>query len=339
VALTYPALRKDIEAGKLAPVYFLFGAETYFLDKLVALLEEKVLAGADRSFNLDVVYGNEINASQLVGLAKQYPTMAPRRLVVAKEAHRIRKDQFDTLAAYLEQPAPTTTLVLVWPDRKGPDARTRFGKAIARTVVFESKTLYDNQMPAWVEEQARAQDLEITPEAAHLMAEALGTNLGLVENEVAKLRLLMMGSGRRRVNRDDVLESVSIDKEFNVFELQTALGMRQYSRAQRIISYMAQNLKENPAVMVVSQLFGYYLKLGILLQENARTEAEAAKLLGLNPFVAKSYVACSRVHTLPLIRRNLALLLEADKALKGLTPTRMGDEHVLKTLVLQLGIN
>jgi hypothetical protein len=45
------------------------------------------------------------------------------------------------------------------------------------------------------------------------------------------------------------------------------------------------------------------------------------------------------VHTLPLIRRNLALLLEADKALKGLTPTRMGDEHVLKTLVLQLGIN
>lgn len=336
--VSFAQLMKDLHAGKLAPVYLLFGEEPYFLDKAVALLEQQALSTADPAFNRDVVYGNEIDGGQLVGLCKQYPSFAERRLVLAKEAHRIPKKAYELLAKYVAQPVPSTVLALVWPKKQKPDGRQAFGKALQQhAVVFESKPVYDNQVPGWMNEHLQAHGFRIAPDAAQVVAMNLGTNLSLIEAELGKIRMhLDAQAADKTITRTHVHAFISIDRDFNVFELLDKLGRRDARQALFILHRLAENPKEHPPILLISQLYNYYLRLGRCLQAGAVSEQAIAQELGLKPFIARQYLPAVRAHSLGLIQRNLELVYDADLQLKGIRPTRMDSAHILESLGVQL---
>jgi DNA polymerase III subunit delta len=319
------------------PLYFFFGAEAYFIDRLANLLIEKVLTESEASFNLDKLYGPDVTAQQIIAIARAYPIMAERRLIVVKESHRMRKDQFEKLLGYIQSPAATTILVFLHKSEAKPDQRTKFGKTLfAYAHVVESKRLYENQVEKWIGQQVSAKGYNIMPDAVQLILLALGTNLQSIDNELHKIYLHLQTHDKKGIDKQMVYDFVSIDKDYNIFELINQIGQRNAHMANLIIQQMTKNTKENVPTLVVSQLYAFFLKLLMAKQMGIEQEGAIAKLLEIHPFIAKQYVVALQRYRYAELEQRMELLYEADLALKGIQTTNMGDEHILRTLVLRL---
>jgi DNA polymerase-3 subunit delta len=326
---------QDIPAGKIAPVYCLYGEEPFFIDQIVRLLEAHGLGGADPSFNFDKLYGSEVRANKLVGLLRSYPVFAERRLVIIKEAHKIPKNELGALADYLEKPVPSTVLVLAWGSRTFPDRRQKLGKLLEKNaIVLESKPLYDNQVPGWIESQCRSWKLDIAADAAALLGSAMGTNLGIIASELDKIRQEAAARSLSKVDKNLVYELVSIDRDYNTFELMNALGDRNPTLSLRIIQSLMRNPKDNPPVLMIAQLYNFYIQLAQLQEANARSEADAMKLLGTNMFVAKRLLGAAKRYPARDTQLALLALHQADLALKGIRGGQSDERQVMEQLVL-----
>ena len=334
---TFVKLQGEILSKNLGPLYFFIGDEPYFLDKLSDIFEHNLLDENEQSFNLEVIYGADLNAGSFVALARQYPVFAPYRIILVKEAQRIRKDQMDRLTPYLKQPATSTVVVFVYKSETGPDKRTTIGKILFNeAVVFESKRMYENQIGDWIEQWLRLRNVAIEPQALILLVSCLGANLQLIENELNKILAQQPENKAARIDKDMIYENINIDKEFNIFELINALGERNGLKSIQIATYLSLQAKNNPTIMIVAQLYSFYLKVAKLKQRRNISEGEAAKLLGVHPFWVKQYLAAARVHTFSQVVGNIQHLQEADLALKGISTTQMSEAHILKSLVLNL---
>lgn len=335
--ITLSQLTQAVQQGQLQPVYVLQGEEHFLLAQALKCIQEAALAGADPTLNLEVVYGEQVTAAQLKGLCRQYPTFAPRRVVVVKEFHRLRKPEAEKLVAYLAQPVPSTTLVLSSSDAKLPDARTAWGKALAQWPHrLEAKPLTEAQAGQWVQQQLAEAQLRAQPEAAALLVAHQGTQLSRLAHEVEKLRLQLGGTPGAAVTADHVYELTDIDRKYNIWELQARLAQRDAQGAYTVLHYLLNDIRQNPSIMLVAQLHGFYVKLGQALQSGARTEAAVASALRIAPFQARNYATACRHYSLAQVQQALAHIYSADQALKGIITTRMPEAHVMKTLLFQL---
>jgi DNA polymerase-3 subunit delta len=334
--MEFEKLKKDIETQRFAPIYYLGGTEPYYVDKLSKLLEEKVLNPGEEAFNKSVLYGADAKGSRLLGELRSFPMMANRRLVILKEAQSLGKGEWDVLQTYLENPVNSTVFVMTFKG-KDLDARTKTYKSIEKNgVVFKSKALYDNQIPAWLQDYCLTKGYQLAPEAQRILATYLGTNLALIESELEKIFLYMAGDNNRRISQEIVFEMINVDKEFNVFELMNSLGARDHAKSHWIINHMMRNVKENPPVLIVFQLFQFFSKLLRCHSRKLTKEQDIAAELKIHPFVAKQYVEAVRSYSSRDLYRNLTFILEADLFLKGVQSTHMSDEHVMKTLIYKL---
>ena len=123
--MDFKTLQKNIKSKEFSPVIILQGEEPYFIDKLVDLIEETAIEEHERDFNQQVIYGKDADLLNLLGVLKQYPMMAERRVVILKEAQDF-KALFE-LESYLVEPNPTTIFVLAY-KYKNLDSRTKFAK-------------------------------------------------------------------------------------------------------------------------------------------------------------------------------------------------------------------
>jgi DNA polymerase-3 subunit delta len=334
--MTFEILKKDIEAGKFTPMYFLAGTEPYFIDKLTKLLEDKVLNPSEAAFNKSVFFGHEATASKLIGELRSFPMMSQRRLVVLKEAQKLNKNEWEKLIPYLEKPVDSTVFVIAFKD-KGLDGRTKAAKAIEKNAtVFNCKQLYENQIPDWIQKHCESRGYKIQPEALRILSTYLGTGLSLIESELEKIFIVLQGENSKEVTNRIVYEMINVDKDFNVFELMNSLGARDHSKSHYIINQMMRNVKENPPVMVLGQIYQFYAKLLRLQAMKLSSDFEISKALGIHQFIAKQYTTAVRNYNQRDLMRNLTHALEADLYLKGVSPTHMSDEHVMKTLVFKL---
>lgn len=334
--MEFEKLKKDIEAQKFAPVYYLGGTEPYYVDKLARMLEDRVLNPGEEAFNKSVMYGADVKGAKLLGELRSFPMMANRRLVILKEAQAIGKGELEAIQGYFDNPVASTVFVMTFKG-KDMDARTKLFKSIEKNgIVFKSKALYDNQIPAWIQDYCTQKGYQLTPEAQRILATYLGTNLALIESELEKIFLYMAGDGNKKISQEIVFEMINVDKDFNVFELMNSLGARDHAKSHWIVSHMMRNVKENPPVLIVFQLFQFFAKLMRLHSRKLTKEQEIATELKMHPFLARQYVDAVKKYTTRDLYRNMTFILEADLFLKGVQNTHMSDEHVMKTLVYKI---
>ena len=137
----------DIQQKKFKPVYFLMGPEPYYIDLITNTIIENALDEADRDFNQTIVYGSDVNMASVINAAKRYPMMAVRQLVVVKEAQQL--DKMEELSYYLQKPQKSTILVLNY--KYGTLKNKKLLAEIEKIgVLYESKKLYDYQLPGFI---------------------------------------------------------------------------------------------------------------------------------------------------------------------------------------------
>lgn len=322
-----------IKSGKHLPVYLLTGEENYFIDKLQDYLEENVVDEMYRDFDQTVVYGRDVTMTQVVGLAKQFPMMSPTKLVMVKEAQNIETKYWDPLADYLANPSPQTVLVLCYRN-KSLDKRIRAYKAIDKVGgVCEHKKLYDSDIIDWVGSYANQCGYQITQRASALIAESIGNDLSKITNEMGKLFISIKPGDT--INEDLIERNIGISKDYNVFELQNAIGRRDVVKCNRIINHFAANPKDNPIQMVIPLLYKFILDVMIYHQlENKR---EAASVLKINNFFVKNYEVAAQNYSLGKLASCIGYLNEADLRSKGVrNGGTVTDGELLKELIFKI---
>ncbi len=333
----YGELLKSIRGGRFAPIYLLHGEEPYFIDQLERAIEAHALQEHERAFNQTILYGKDTDHLQVLDAARRFPMMAERQLVILREAQDMRgiKD----LAGYAEKPSPTTVLVISHKHKK-LNGNLALTKQLKKTgVVFESKGLYENKVPQWITNYLRDRKYKIAPDAAALLSEYLGTNLGKITNELDKL-LLNLSPGTE-VTTAIVEEEVGISKDYNVFELQRAIGHRQPTRAARILRYFAANPKAAPLPMVTGSLYTYFAKV-LLLKELHRKRAsrqEIMKALGLRfDFFLTDYQQTAKNYRETELHGIFSLLREYDLKSKGVGSNLAGkyEGELVKEMVWRM---
>jgi DNA polymerase III subunit delta len=321
---------QDVKSGSFKPIYLLYGDEPFFTDQIEHAVVTHALDEAARSFNESILYGMDVNATTLLDYLGRYPMMAPRQLVVVREAQEMK--QFEGLAHYFEKPAPTTVLVLSFKGKK-PDFRTRAGKALKiNAVCFESKKLYNNQIADWIIKESKLHGLIMSPQAAVLLAEYVGIDLQIIENQIIKLAINLQKGAQ--VTIDHVRTHVGVSKEYNVFELQKAIGERNTAKAMQIVLSFCSNLKKNPLIPVISSLYSYFSKIWVLQPQLQKSEAEQMAALQLKTaYFLKDYRASARNYSPSQVRSILKLLKAYDLKVKGVE-CNTDEGELMKELVI-----
>ena len=330
---TINQLITDIKESKIAPIYFLMGEEAYYIDIISDYIESHVLAEEEKGFNQMVLYGKDVSIQNIVSNAKRYPMMAERQVIIVKEAQNLIKT-IEQLVDYAKNPQPTTVLVFNY-KYKTLDKRKALYKTLSKSaVVFESKKIYEDKIPSWIQNFLRAKQLTITPKASLMLTEFLGNDLSKIANELTKLELVV--GTHKEVTPEIIEENIGISKDFNNFELQKALGHLNHKKAYQIVNYFAQNSKQHPFVLTISILYMYFSKLMKLHTVRDKNPGTVARALGVNPYFVNEYITASRNFPMKRISGVLETLRIYDTKSKGvganLSPRDLYNELIYNIL-------
>lgn len=321
----------DIKNKNIKPVYLLTGDEPYFIDYVASYIEKNVLTEDEKAFNQMVLYGRDVEVEDIISHAKRYPMMAERQVIIIKEAQDLART-IENLDAYVENPQPTTVLVLCYKYKK-LDGRKKLLKTIKKTgVVLETKVLYDNQVGSWIQNALKESGYTILPKATLMLIEFLGNDLSKINNELEKLKQIVKPD--QQITPEIIEENIGISKDFNNFELQNAIGTKDVKKAFQIIHYFANNPKENPLVMTNALLYGYFSKV---MKYHALTDtSKAASVLGVSPFFVKDYQLAARNYPMKKVSAIITKLRETDVKSKGVGAANMPQGDLLKELLVEI---
>lgn len=323
----------DLKAGIIKPIYFLMGEEPYYIDKLTEYIENNILSEDEKGFNQTVIYGRDATIEDIVSNAKRYPMMAERQVVVVREAQELSRT-IDKLESYAENPQPTTVLVVAY-KYKTLDKRKKLVKLIAKNgVLFESKKLYENQVGTWIQRLLQGRGYLIEPKANAMLVEFLGNDLSRISNELDKLQIILPKG--HTITPKDIEYNIGFSKDFNVFELQNAIGSKDQLKAFKIAQYLADNPKDNPLVVTVSLVFGFFVKILKYHGLKDKDPRAAAPVLGVNPFFMKDYEIALRNYPMKKVSRIVASLREIDVKSKGVGANSLSNHDLLKEMLVKI---
>ncbi len=322
----------DIKSKNFKPIYFLCGEETYYIDRISDLIEDSVLTEDEKAFNQVVLYGRDTTVEEIVSTAKRFPMMSDYQVVVVKEAQNLART-FENFKAYVLNPQPTTILVFAYRDK--PDGRKGIFKTLKdKSVWFESKKLYENQVPDWIVKVLKGQNYGIEPKASAMLAEFLGTDLSKINNELEKLKIVFPAG--HVFTPKNIEENIGFSKDYNVFELKSALAVRNQEKAYNIIHHFALNPKDNPIVVITGQMFSFFSQLLQYHGLKDKSKFNVAKALGVNPFFVDEYVIAARNFPMRKVSQIIEVIRDIDVKSKGVGAGSMKEDDMLKEMVYKI---
>lgn len=329
---------KDLKAQKYAPVYFLHGEESYYIDLISDYIEQNALQEFEKGFNQMLMYGKDMQMGQIINNARRFPMMAERQVIIVKEFQDLSdlrsEEAHKILQKYVESPSPTTILVLAH-KHKPFDKRKALYKAFEKNVcVVETKKPYENEIPKWIENYVQQKGFGISPVATALLTEYIGNDLSRLAKEIDKLSLNLGES--KTIDEKAVKQFVGQSREYSVFDLQKALIEKDVLKANKIIHIFAQNHKDNPIIPIITILFQFFVKVLLVHQSSQKTSEHLAKLLGVNPFFVKDYLKAAQNYPLSKAIQCIHLFRHADLQSKGVETGSMQENDILKELVFKI---
>lgn len=322
-----------IQKGDIKPLYFLMGEEPFFIDKISGFIEANVLQEEEKEFNQMVLYGRDVSVEDIINNAKRYPMMADRQVIIVKEAQDLSR-QIEKLESYAENPQPSTVLVVCYKYKK-LDKRKKIYKNIAKSgVIFEGKKFYDNQVLDWIRKSLTAANYQIAPKAAQMLLEFLGNDLGKIDKELQKLRLVTPEG--TTITPKIVEDNIGISKDFNNFELRKAVGFKDSLKAHRIANYFSQNPKDNPIVVTLALLFGFFSQLMQYHALSNKSKENVAKALKVHPFFVGDYTGAAANYPMKKVSRVISEIREADLKSKGVGANNLPQGQILKELLVKI---
>jgi len=339
------SLSSFLRSKQLPRVVFLFGEEDFLIEEAVASIIELMKSEGTGLVDIEQLDGEELTLEQLVRRAEAFPMSSAQRLIIVHHFDRIpfgkKQGKEHTLwLDYLKSPAPTTVLVLVATDGRvvsdelkgiaatlaNPKQRSKAEAKLAKlrfpynallehAAWTEVSRLPERRIPDWIIERFKQYGYDCTRDAAEFLVVQTGPSLRDLANEVAK-SILYAGT-QRRITRDHVLAVAGASREYNVFELQKAIGAKQRSRALAILHHMVRIERQD--LLILTMLARYFLILFQLAELRSAnvTPSDLGRMVGIPSFFVQEYVAALDHFSIADIERALDALHTADVQLKS----------------------
>ena len=331
--MTFEEILKQLNEKRYRPIYFLMGEEPYFIDRITAYITDHVLTEEEKTFNQMILYGGDTDIPTVINTARRFPMMASRQVVIVREAQNL--DKIEDLIHYVENPLDSTLLVINYKYKK-LDKRKKLFKALEKnSILFESKRLYDDKIPPWINSYLRSRGKKIEPKAAVILTEYLGNDLGKIANELEKL-IIVLKSEQDIITAADIEKNIGISKDFNNFELNNALAQRNVLKANRIVQYFGANQKNHPMILTITSIYFFFsrvLRYHFLPDKSSRNVASALKI---EPFFIREYETAARNYTTAKTVRVISLLREYDLKSKGFGNVSAVPGELLKELIYKI---
>ncbi|MBI1342645.1 MAG: DNA polymerase III subunit delta [Terrimonas sp.] len=322
----------DWEKKQFKPVYWLEGEEDYFIDKVMDFAEHRILPESEAGFNLTIFYGKDAAWADVINACRRYPMFAERQVVLLKEAQQMR--DIEKLEAYIASPLGSTILVVSYKDKK-VDGRSKLAKLLKeKAVMLTTKKMYENKLPEWTHEMVQSKGYNITQKAVMLLIDHTGNDLTRISNEIEKI-LVNLGK-KKTIAEEDIEEFIGISKDFNVFELQSAIAARDLAKALLIIQYFAANPKAAPIQLVLPSLYGFFSKVFMIHGIPTRDEKTIAQSIGVPPFFIKDYLLAARNYNYSGAEKILILLHQYNLKSVGIHDGGTEDASLLKEMVFKM---
>ena len=327
---------KNIKNKEFLPIYFFHGEEPYFMDVAVKSFENDVLEEDEKAFNQTVVYGKDTTFSDVLSLARQFPMMGDKQVIILKEAQEIRmtEKEAEALKFYAENPVESTLLVIAHKYKK-VDSRKSFAKILSKNkMLFLSDKIKDYDVAKWIQGEMLNLKLKSQPNIPTLLSEYLGTDLSRISNELQKLKIILKDG---EIIDEKLIEThIGISKDFNIFELIKALGKKDGAQSFKIAHFLGKSPKQNPFVMMIGNLYNFFSNLVIFHTMKGESPQNQASAMGINPYFIKDFAEAARFYNLKHCTRIISILREIDLKNKGLGAVNMTESELLKELVYKI---
>lgn len=331
MTITYDNLMKDLQARKYAPIYYLMGEESYYIDKVSDFIANNVLPLEERDFCQTILFGSDVTMKQIVELAWSYPMMAERQVIIVKEAQNLKETE--RLEQYILRPMQSTILVFCHKNGKF-DARKKYSTMLTKSdaaVVYESKKLNENALPEFINTYLRNFNIGIDNKSANIIAESIGSDLNRLTSELDKLRIGLEENAN--ITPELVEQKIGVSKDFNAFELRNAIVYKNIFKANQIINYFEKNPKAGSVYSLAPLLFQFFATLMQAHYSPKKDQYALASWLGISPYIAKECIAGMKNYN---VRKTLDIIdkfHEIDAKSKGLDNPNTPAEELMKELV------
>jgi DNA polymerase-3 subunit delta len=218
-------------ATAIKPVYALVGSDSFLqLQKLASILERSP-KGAQR-IDID---GERADLAEVLDELRSFAMFGDGKVVVVQNADAFLTRFREQLEEYVAHPSESATLVL---RLSSLPSNQRIYKAIAKTGQIESCEP-PKDLARWITDQAKqAHHIAISPDAARMLADLIGDDMGRLDNELAKLAL---SAKNNKVDPEDVATSVAFQREQQMSEMTNALAAGRAADAVKKWRQLIQN--------------------------------------------------------------------------------------------------
>lgn len=328
---TYKEVMKQLEKREFDPVYLLCGDEPLYIDRIADYIEKNVMPEVDRDFNQVMYYAKDTQPEDVVASARQYPFGVDYRVVIVKETQDW--PSLEPFYSYIESPSPATILVLCYKYNK---LKASDSKAFEKhATVMDSKKIPDYKISEWVSSCAAEHNFTIDSRSADLISEHIGNDLSRIDNEFLKLKLVLPEGSA--VTSEIIERYIGISKQYNTYELRDALVGRDEAKAYRIVNAFCQNVRSNPLIVTVANLFYYYNSLLLFLLSPDKSKMAQKAIFGYNKSdaqLSREASIASRYSQATLIKI-ISVLREFDARCKGID-NETSQEDLYKELVYRI---
>jgi len=236
MAYLYDDLMKDIDRGQPRPVYFFYGPEELRKEQAVQALIGKLVPRELRDFNLDILYGDETDAGQILDRISTLPMMAERRVVLIRDVAALSPSSKKQLPVHLKTACPHACLIMTAGQIDVSKAFYRDLRRAAQEVTFGF--LKKQQIPNWIRERAREYDKSIDPQAIQMLWDGFQSNLVALDNEISKLAIY--AAEREQICSEDVAAVVGELRVHTVFEFCDAVCLRNLPQSMALLTRLME---------------------------------------------------------------------------------------------------
>ena len=333
----FEKIKFDIQTKNYANIYFAYGKESYFIDQLQHTIENEILDPADKDFNLYILYGKDTTIPDIINIAESYSFFGNYKVISIREAQELSLVNFDLFEKYFQKPMSQTILFFAYKDEKlNSKWQALLNKKTSKVIKFNSKGLYNYQIPNFIEDFAKQKGYKINPHITKILADNLGTNLSVVTNELEKLFILVPSGGE--ITMQIVEDLTGINRQYNVYELQNSLAQKDIKSIQNITLYLASSDERSSLLIVIQNLFNFFTQLLIYKQNiKGKTEAELLKLMHLShAFFLKQFQIAYKNYSITSVINIISLLREYDLKAKGVGNRSFEQQELLKELIVRI---
>jgi len=319
----------EIKKKKFRPLYYFFGEDTYNLNSVLNLLETSFSPLLKSEFDKEIIYSEDKSIIDILGHASSFPFGSEKKLMIVREAEKIKDKK--PLKVYASSPVDFTVLAFFHNGAITNLNSEPFKTLGASGFLFEAKELKGKYLISWLINEAEEKGKTLPEENAQILVDIVGENRSMLEVQLEKICIFL--NEKKEISIETIQQVSSELKQFNIFDLQNAIGLKDKERTFSV----AKNLLDNGAepTFIISMLTRYFTGLAKITELRSKNipDREAARIVGTHPYFYTNYVKARTLYSDEKLVEVFRSLLKADVSVKT---TSSEDKTIITLLIAEI---